>query len=585
MLSLSLAVATVATTATTVGGQPTSYPVPLDWIGVACGLLALVAVCLLLRTRTRGRAVDALLEGVLIASAFVYFPWAWAGTRGTGQLAAAAALIPVAVWIVALWVLLRLLFLTSEQLTAYWYLAASFLCLVAFNASLAGERLGGGVIGRANLAGIVLWGYCLWGASALHPSLGKNFEPAAPRASRFGLAKLLVCLAAIAVAPVTLVVLISAHDLAGLKGLIAGSAIVPGLVAVYLIRQVRDRARAEYRAQHDPLTGLPNQTLFHDRVEGALAHARRSASGVAVMFLDLDRFKSINDSLGHAVGDELLQAVAKRLRDTVRETDTVARMGGDEFTILLSDSKDKESAVTTATKIIELFSRPFIAGGRELHTTTSIGVALYPSDGDDVEALLKHADSAMYRAKARGRNAFEFFTPDLSIRAKARLSVESGLRQALDRRGLELHYQPQVDVRTGAVVGLEALARWRHNEIGIVMPDVFIPVAEETGLIVPLGDWAIDQAAGDLRRWLNAGIMPRPVAVNVSVRQLSEDSFVDKVARILDRHDVPPASSSSSRSPSRSSCAISRARPRHSRSSGSSACTSRSTTSGPASPA
>ena len=314
----------------------------------------------------------------------------------------------------------------------------------------------------------------------------------------------------------------------------------PVLLAIYLVRQVRSRARAEHRAQHDPLTGLPNQTLFNDRVEVALAQCRRSGTGAAVMFLDLDRFKSINDGLGHAIGNELLQAVAKRLSATLRETDTVARMGGDEFTVLLHDTSRQEDVAATAQKIIEQFSSPFVAGGRELHTTTSIGVALYPADGEDVDTLLKHADSAMYRAKARGRDAFEFYTEDLSNRVQARLSVESALRQAVDRRGLELHYQPQVNLRTGAIVGLEALARWPHNRFGMIMPNVFIPVAEETGLIATLGDWAIDEACAELRRWINAGITPRPVAVNVSARQLGGTSLVAQVERTLQRHDIAP---------------------------------------------
>jgi diguanylate cyclase (GGDEF)-like protein len=257
------------------------------------------------------------------------------------------------------------------------------------------------------------------------------------------------------------------------------------------------------------------------------------------MFLDLDRFKSINDSLGHAIGNQLLQAVSKRLCETVREVDTVARMGGDEFTVLLHGVSDRDDAAIVADKIIEQFAIPFQAGGRELHTSTSIGIALFPSDGDDVDSLLKHADSAMYRAKAKGRDTYEFFTRDMSVQAQARLSVESALRHALDRRNLELHYQPQIDVATGRVVGLEALARWPHKEFGTVMPDVFVPVAEETGLIAPLGDWAIDQALADLHLWRNAGLRPRPVSVNLSARQLSDSGLPERIADALQRHDVP----------------------------------------------
>jgi len=542
MLAGALALDAVATTGAAVGGWPTAFPAPVDWMSVASGLVAVVAVCGLFSTRNRAAVMDVVLQGLVVACVCMYLPWAWAATRGVGQLDAVASLLPVGAWIVALWVLLRLMFLTDDRIVAYRFLAAGFLCFIVVNAAFAIEHLGGAAVDRAPISVVTLSAFVLWGAAALHPSLRSNFAPAPPRTSHFGLAKLLLCLSTVAVAPATLVVVarVHAHGVAGLEGLVAAYAIVPGLVAVYLTRQIRDRAHAEERAQHDALTGLPNRTLFRDRVEGALAHARRAGSGIAVMFLDLDHFKAINDSLGHGVGDSLIQAVAKRLRETVRETDTVARMGGDEFTVLVSDAKDKAAAIAAATKIIEVFSQPFLAGSNELHTSTSIGVALYPSDGTDVEALLKHADSAMYRAKARGRNAFELFTPDLSIRAKARHSVETGLRHAIDRNGLELHFQPQVDVGTCAIVGLEALARWPHAEIGLVMPEVFVPIAEETGLIVPLGDWAINEAVAALRRWVDAGIKGRPVAVNVSARHLSETSFVDKVAEILERHDIRP---------------------------------------------
>ena len=540
LLAGSVAVQAVATTRAAFDGLPTRYPDTIDWISVACAVVAALALAGLLSIRARGCALDAVLEGALIGAVCLYLPWVWAVTQGMGQREALAVLAPMAAWIIAAWLLLRLLFLTNEQIVAYRYLGAAFVGLLASHAMLAGTRLDAGSVTRSPGLGVVLWAYCIWGAAALHPSLRKNFEPVQPRAPRFHLPALALCVTATTIGPLTLAVAVSKHDLRGLTGVAAGCAIAPALLVVYLVRQVRNRARAEHRAQHDPLTGLPNQTLFQDRVEVSLARTRRADEGLAVMFLDLDRFKSINDSLGHAVGNQLLQAVARRLRSTVRETDTIARMGGDEFTVLLNNVSDPEEVAVVARKIIDQFSVPFTAGGRELHTTTSIGIAMYPTDGHDVDTLLKHADSAMYRAKARGRDSFEFYTADLSMRAQARLSVESALRRAVDRHTLALHYQPKIDVRTGAVVGLEALARWPHTTVGMIMPNVFIPVAEETGLIAALGEWAIDEACADLRRWLNAGIAPRPVAVNLSVRQLSESDIVEKVARILDRHDIPP---------------------------------------------
>ena len=538
VLGTSLVVQAIATTGSATTGLPCAYPAPVDWVGVGCGIAVAFTLGGLLSMRSRGCGLDAALEGALFGSVCVYLPWAWAVTHGMGQGEALIVLLPVAVWVVALWLLLRLVFLTGEHIVAYRYLGAAFLCLVISNALFAGARLGGGLPDRGQGLGIVLWAYCAWGAAALHPSLRKTFEPVQLRGPRLGAPALVVCVAAVLAGPLCLAVWGSGHQLRG--GLVASGAVAPVLLAFYLVRQVRNRARAEHRAQHDPLTGLPNQTLYHDRVEMALAHSRRSHDGLAVLFLDLDRFKAINDSLGHSVGNQLLQAVAKRLRATLRETDTIARMGGDEFTVLLHQVESQAEVAAAAQRIVEQFSTPFVAGGRELHTTTSIGIALYPSDGDTVDTLLKHADSAMYRAKNRGRNAFEFYTEDLSTRAQARLSVESALRDAVDRHGLALHYQPQINLATGAITGLEALARWPHSRLGMLMPNVFIPVAEETGLIAALGDWAIDEACAELRRWINVGITPRPIAVNVSARQLAGSSFVARVEQILECHDIPP---------------------------------------------
>ena len=415
LLAGTVAVQAVATTTAAFGGLPTSYPVSLDWISVACAVVAALALAGLLSMRARGCAFDATLEGALIAAVCLYLPWVWAVTQGMGQREALAVLAPVAAWIMVVWLLLRLLFLTNEQIVAYRYLGIAFVGLLASHAMLAGTRLEGGSVSRGHALGIVLWAYCIWGASALHPSLRKNFEPVQPRGPRFRLPALMLCIAATTVGPLTLAFVGGSHDLGGFTGVLAACAVAPALLVVYLVRQVRNRARAEHRAQHDPLTGLPNQTLFNDRVEVSLARNRRADDGLAVMFLDLDRFKSINDSLGHAIGNQLLQAVAKRLRNTVRETDTIARMGGDEFTVLLHNVSGPEDVAAIARKIVEQFSVPFTAGGRELHTTTSIGIAMYPADGTDVDTLLKHADSAMYRAKARGRDSFEFYTADLSI--------------------------------------------------------------------------------------------------------------------------------------------------------------------------
>jgi diguanylate cyclase (GGDEF)-like protein len=540
LLGIALAIATITTVATAQSGSTDSFPVAGDWALAGCAIIAALALGILISTRSRGLAVDVVFEGCIVAISGAAVVSLWAGIRGVSLCDAIGAVLPIATWIVTLWMAFRLLFLTREQITGYRYLAASFLLVASVESALAGGRLAGAPVSRAGTLGLMLCGFSVWGASALHPSMRRTFAPTQPRSSQLSTAQIALCVLGITVSPLALAIGASQVPPNELWGYIVACITAPVLLAWYLVRQVRQRARAEHRAQHDPLTGLPNRTLFHDRVEVAIASTKRSGQNLALMFLDLDRFKAINDSLGHAVGNQLLQAVATRLRDAVRETDTVARMGGDEFTVLLTGVADRSDAETAARKIVAEFARPFVTAGRELHTTTSIGIALYPSDGDDVDTLLKHADAAMYRAKAAGRNAYEFFTADLSVRAQLRLSVEQGLRSTLERRGLELYYQPQVNVQTNQIVGLEALARWPHNGIGLVMPGVFVPVAEETGLIVALGDWAIDEACTDLRTWLDADLEPPPVAVNLSARQLSDERIVEKVARTLERHDIPP---------------------------------------------
>ncbi len=293
-------------------------------------------------------------------------------------------------------------------------------------------------------------------------------------------------------------------------------------------------------AHHDPLTGLPHRALFHDRLDVALANARRSGSHVGVMFLDLDRFKTINDSLGHSVGNNLLQRVADRLRLCVRETDTVARMGGDEFTVLLPTVNGEADCVAVAEKIIQAFAEPFRISARELVTSTSIGIAVFPDSGPDADALVKNADIAMYRAKANGRNTYQTYTHDMSARARVKHSLESSLRRALENDALELHYQPKIDARTNEIVGLEALARWPHAELGYVSPTAFIPLAEETGLIVPLGEWVLDAACGQIQRWSTDHGLRIPVAVNLSAREFTQRRIDTRVADALERYSLAP---------------------------------------------
>ncbi|HXH38835.1 MAG TPA: PAS domain S-box protein, partial [Thermoanaerobaculia bacterium] len=309
-------------------------------------------------------------------------------------------------------------------------------------------------------------------------------------------------------------------------------------------RDVTERKKVEeqieYQAYHDALTGLPNRRLFRDRLTVALAHARRMKHPLAVMFLDLDRFKVVNDTLGHSTGDELLKAVGMRLQTSLREEDSIARMGGDEFTILLADLKNPDDAAKIAQKVLDTVALPLLIDGTELFVTTSIGIALFPSDGDTAEALLANSDHAMYRAKDAGRNSYQMFTPAMNSRALERLSLENDLRHALDRGEFELHYQPQISIRSGRVSGVEALLRWNRPGFGLVSPKDFIPIAEETQLIVPIGEWVLREACRQAVAWQSNRPAGFRMAVNLSPRQFQHSDLPIVIAQALELSGLAP---------------------------------------------
>jgi diguanylate cyclase (GGDEF)-like protein/PAS domain S-box-containing protein len=288
-----------------------------------------------------------------------------------------------------------------------------------------------------------------------------------------------------------------------------------------------------HSAQHDLVTNLPNRLMLNDRISQSIALARRQNRRIAVIFLDLDRFKNINDSLGHAIGDQLLQSVSKRLLGSVRGSDTVSRQGGDEFVILLSEIAHGEDAATSAKKILLSLSAPHVIEGQELHIDGSIGISIYPEDGLDAETLIKNADTAMYHAKEKGRNNFQFFKAEMNLKAVERQSVEGSLHQALDRGEFLLHYQPKVNLDTGEITGVEALIRWEHPERGLVAPLQFVPIAEDCGLIVPIGRWVLREACRQARAWQDAGLPPLTIAVNVSAVEFRNKGFVEGVRTIL----------------------------------------------------
>ncbi|MGA8706888.1 MAG: EAL domain-containing protein [Steroidobacteraceae bacterium] len=316
----------------------------------------------------------------------------------------------------------------------------------------------------------------------------------------------------------------------------------------------RAKARIEYLAYYDVLTGLPNRQLFVREVGRAIRNAKQTGQLIALLYLDLDRFKRINDNLGHSVGDALLQNVARRLEQAVKPTDKdlsssgirlreqarIARLGGDEFVVLLSGLSDEMQAANTANRIRDVLAEPLDCGGHRLVVTPSIGIALYPRDASDIEDLLVKADMAMYQAKDQGRNGYAFFGHTMAVRSLGRLELETDLRNAFDHGDFRIFYQPKVELASGAIIGVEALLRWHHATRGWIAPDVFVPVAEETGLIAKLGDWVIVEACRQLKLWSEAGLGHLTIAVNVSVQQFARANFVETVLRALNEHGVRP---------------------------------------------
>jgi diguanylate cyclase (GGDEF)-like protein/PAS domain S-box-containing protein len=300
------------------------------------------------------------------------------------------------------------------------------------------------------------------------------------------------------------------------------------------------KSRLQYQSEHDILTQLPNRLLFLDRLNQGIKHAKRYEKQLAILFMDLDHFKEINDSLGHDVGDELLVTVAKRLQDTIRKSDTIARLGGDEFGLIVDDLESSDYVIQITQKILQLMAQPVVTHGKELYTSFSIGISIYPDDGEDAESLLKNADAAMYRVKDEGRNNYQFYTADMTARAFERMMLESQLRKAIQNGELELYYQAQIDVKKNKIIGMEALVRWQHPQLGLVLPSKFIPLAEETGLIVQIDDWVMQEAIEQWMVWLSQDIDAGRLSLNLSRLRLNSPQFIANIKHLLDSYTIDP---------------------------------------------
>jgi diguanylate cyclase (GGDEF)-like protein len=329
----------------------------------------------------------------------------------------------------------------------------------------------------------------------------------------------------------------SVHPLVGAMLVVFMGVMLATLPVVHGTHVATLRARFE---TNDALTGLPNRAMFNERLAQALARAERYRKQLAVLFIDLDRFKIINDTLGHAAGDVLLTQLAAQLRGCLREGDTIGRQGGDEFVVLIEDVSDPQHTSSVAKKILETVAQPYILGGQTVHVTASVGASLYPDDGSDQQTLLKNADIAMYRAKEQGKNNLQYYSAQLNQHTLERLELETSLRGAVERQEFLLHYAPKIDMRSGRITGVEALIRWMHPELGMVAPGRFMPLAEETGLIGPIGEWALRTACNEAAGWIRQGASPISVAVNLSARQLARDDLAQSITAVLRESGLEP---------------------------------------------
>jgi diguanylate cyclase (GGDEF)-like protein len=500
--------------------------------------LSLTAVVRLVQGRRRGRSGDMVVEAGLLAWAFGLCAWALlaqAGQPVSFPITLAAIALPAAD-VAVLVVTARLMSLPGERPDSYLYLLIGFLGLFGAHGLQAAAAAWSLPWTSPTIEVLRLLAFGAWGAAALHPSMEHLFEPLAQDPPKFSRAHLV--LVGIAVVTPAAVALGSRAPRTALTFPV-GSAVLAVVIAAHVADLLWDRASVEHRAEHDGLTGLPNRTLLDDRLSRALAHAHRSGTAVALLFLDLDDFKAINDRLGHGCGDLVLRAVAARIAGLLRDEDTVARLGGDEFVVLLPHLRAPSDAIVVAQRLLAAFDEHFEAGTHKVQATASIGVALYPDDASDASGLLTAADSAMYQAKDVGRGGVAVYSAELHAMVQARADAERRLLRAIDNDELELRFQPKVSLHTGAVSGAEALVRWRHPDRGVLGPSEFIALAEESGLITTLGERVLELACAQARVWSALDLPGLPLAVNLSPRQFVGSPLAALVASALRRHGLP----------------------------------------------
>ncbi|HEX4819324.1 MAG TPA: EAL domain-containing protein [Acidimicrobiales bacterium] len=540
-------VAFIAALAFGVGGVAQGHGPVGNWTGVAAMLAALVGAWAFLAARVRERALDMVLEGVLGAMSIAVVFWSasvepklLAGEISGSMAAAHVVRVGLAlVWVFASIRLARLS--TSERLPVRVMVAGSVLVLCGEIVGLVSVLTTTNTqnLTTASIA-ITASGLLMVALALLHPAV--VVEPPFVRTTpiRMSFGRLTIVIVAVLLVPGIAAWKLVPDSRVSLASLALCSALLSLTVVAYLAALLREWAKIERRSQHDELTGLPNRRQFHDRLADSLAQAERTGEHVAVMFLDLDRFKLVNDTLGHAAGNVLLMTVGKRLVESAAHGSMIARLQGDEFAILLRHAVDGKTSLAAANEVLSSIGQPVTIAKRKLHVSGSIGIAHFPQDGREPEALLRAADRAMYRAKELGRNRAQLHTADIQAKIEGRFDIESALHGAWNRDELRLLYQPKVDLRSGKVMGAEALMRWEHPQMGMISPADFIPIAEENGLIVELGEWALVTACNQLSKWEQQGFSDLTVSVNLSPRQFQLQRISDVVASVLRLTGVDP---------------------------------------------
>jgi len=540
-------VAYIAALAFGVGGVAQGHGPVGNWTGVAALLAALAGAWAFLAARVRERALDMVLEGVLGAMSVGVVFWSASVEPKlvVGEISgsmAAAHVIRACLALVWLFACIRLARLsTGERVPMRAMAFATELVLAGELVGLASVLSNSGTETLTTVSiALIAAGLLIVALALLHPSvvIEPPFVRTIPVRMSFG--RLTIVVVAVLLVPGIAAWKLVPDSRVSLASLALCSAMLSLTVVAYLAALLREWAKIERRSQHDELTGLPNRRQFHDRLADALAQAERSHEHVAVMFLDLDRFKLVNDTLGHAAGNVLLMTVGKRLVESAAHGSMIARLQGDEFAILLRNARDGKTSLAAANEVLAAIGQPVTIAKRKLHVSGSIGIAHFPQDGREPEALLRAADRAMYRAKELGRNRAQLHTADIQAKVEGRFDIESALHGAWGRDELRLLYQPKVDLRSGKVIGAEALMRWQHPQMGMISPADFIPIAEENGLIVELGEWALVTACNQLSKWEQQGFSDLKVSVNLSPRQFQLQRISDVVASVLRLTGVDP---------------------------------------------